>query len=291
MARSNPKTRTGGRRTAGANPFNQNPPVPPTQTQQPPVDDDDDLKIDDNGIDIDDDGNGEESNGLAAFRAMTDDEKADFISQALKQKPPSFLPDNDSQRFLYALGGDDHPTVVTDSQLDAMKGYDLYRQVAGAKTQFGDISSGDIVNQIMLGDHTLLSNSGGSAYGRALYFTDSYNGIRGYGTSNTNYVKGGGYDSTMIRTKISPNAKGITYSTLKNNIMNEIHSGSKLGKVLQRVNSTDRDCIYAIAKGIDYSYDNTYSKVGSDRYHMIYNRGCLVASSKTKHNAFNDRTW
>lgn len=68
--------------------------------------------------------------------------------------------------------------------------------------------------------------------------------------------------------------------------MREIASGSRLGRVLQRCDGGSRSSIYALAKGIDYSY----TQYGGKRdYHMIYNRGCLKVSSRTKHNASDSR--
>lgn len=291
-----PKFRTGGRRSqasAGTNfavglgavappPNPAGIPIPPTQgppiQQQPPQSQTDD----DNGIQIDDDENGAESPGLSDFRNMTDDEKAQFILDALKDRPPSFLPDNDTQRFMWHLGGDDKPTIVPDSQLDGMKGKDLYRQVAGIHdSKLGnDLNSADIANQIMTGDFTMYADGGGTAYGRAIYFGDDYSEIKNsYGRWNSNRVKGGGNDSTMLRVKVNPSAKHMDYNSMMRAMSNEVQSGSKLGKALGKIRSSDdRAVVYAISKGIDYSTSNW-------GYYMVYNRGCLFASSKTKHNA------
>ena len=224
----------------------------------------------------------------ANFRNMTDDEKAQFILDALKDKPPSFLPDNDTQRFMWHLGGDDKPTIVPDSQLDGMRGQDLYRQVAGIhdSTLGNDLNSSDIANQIMTGDFTMYANGGGTALGRAIYFGNDYGEIRRwYGTSNSNRVRGGGNDSTMIRVKMNPQAKSMDYYNMTSAMQREVQSGSKLGKALSRIRDTDdRAVVYAISKGIDYSYHK------SSGYYMVYNRGCLLASARTKHNA-NDSSW
>ena len=255
------------------------PPPPPPPPQQP---------ANQNSLDVDDDANGAENPEFNDFKKMSDDEKADVLIDALKDKPPSFLPDNDMQRFVWHLGGDNHPTVVPDTQLDATRGIDIYRQVAGIHdpTFNNDLTSAQIANQLVNGDLTMYSSSGGSAFGRAIYFGASYSEIQnGYGTYNTNRVRGGGGDRTLLRAKIAPGARGTTYGQLQSGLRQEIASGSKLGRALSRVkDSYSRESIYAMCKGYDYAHD------GMHDYHMIYNRGCLLVSDRTKHNA-NDRSW
>ena len=298
MSRTKPP-RTGGRRVTPTQPPPPAPPTqgPPLQQQQPvphpqqnpppPQDDDEENTLDTQQ-------SGEHNADFDAFRKMSDDDKADLIKEALKEEPPSFLPDNPSQRLLAYLGGDNHPTIVPDAQLDAMRGIDIYRQVAGIHdSKFGtNLTSQQIAAQVMTGDLTQYAVSwgggnsgagGGTAYGRAIYFGASYSEIKNcYGTGRN--IRGK-QDSTMFRCKIDPKAKGMTYSALRNAVAREIGSGSKLGRVLRGINdSDDRETIYALSKGIDYTHDGSYD------YHMVYNRGCLVASSKMKHNT-SDTRW
>ena len=262
---------------------NPNQPQPQQQNNQPPQDDDENT--------LSATQSGEQNADFNDFRKMTDDEKADVIKEALQEAPPSFLPDNASQRLLWHLGGDNKPTIVSDQQLNAMSGKSIYRQVAGIhdSTLGTNLTSQQIANQVMTGDLTQYAQDwgtgtgGGTAYGRAIYFGASYNEIKnGYGTARN--VRGK-QDSTLFRCKIDPKAKGMTYGQLQNAVYREINSGTKLGRVLRGIgNSNDRETIYALAKGIDYTHDGSYD------YHMIYNRGCLVASSKLKHNT-SDSSW
>lgn len=213
---------------------------------------------------------GEQNADFNDFRKMTDDEKADVIKEALQEAPPSFLPDNASQRLLWHLGGDNKPTIVSDQQLNAMSGKDIYRQVAGIhdSTLGTNLTSQQIANQVMTGDLTQYAQDWG----------------QGAGGGTARNVRGK-QDSTLFRCKIDPKAKGMTYGQLQNAVNREIQSGSKLGRALRGINnSNDRETVYALAKGIDYSHD------GYHDYHMIYNRGCLVTSSKLKHNA-SDSSW
>jgi len=280
------KSKRGGRRSTVS--FGQSTQQQTQQNQQSQQQSQQDIE-DETQNQISTDTSGEENPAFDAFRKMTDDEKADAITEAMKEAPPSFLPDNPSQRLLWYLGGDDKPTIVSDQQLNAMPGKDIYRQVGGIRdTTLGvTLSSQAIANQVMTGDFTRYAENwgtahgGGTAFGRAIYFGASYTEIQnGYGVA---YLRGQ-RDSTMFRCKIDPKSKGMTYSALRSAVAKEMNSGSKLGRALSRIsNSDDRETIYALSKSIDWTHDGSYD------YHMIYNRGCLVASSRMKHNASDSR--
>lgn len=262
-------------------------PTPPPQQQAPAPQQQ--QTVNNNGIDINDAENGATNQTFIDFQKMSSDEQAQVIQDALREDIPSFLPDNSLQRLAYYLGGDNKPEVVTDSQLDKIPGADIYRQVAGVRLQKFNVnySSADIANELIYGEHTQYSNSGGSVYGRSIYFGADYSEIQnGFGVNNSNRTRSGGRDSTLIRAKVDPKARGMQDTQLSRACSREISSGSKLGRVLQRCDGASRTAIYALAKGIDYSY----SQYGGRRdYHMIYNRGCLKVSSRTKHNASDSR--
>ena len=284
-----PKPTRGGRRSPVPTPAST--PAPPAQTKNKTLAVDDEEEKDDNTLSTDT----RKANNpvFDGFRKMTDDEKADVIAAALQEAPPSVFPDNASQRLLWHLGGDNKPTIVPDAQLDTMPGVDIYRQVAGVHdTKFGtNLSSQQIANQVMTGDLTQYATSwgsgstgagGGTAFGRAIYFGASYSEIKNYYGTARNIR--GRQDSTMFRCKINQKSRGMTYSQLRSNLAREMSSGSKLGRTLSSIsNSDDRETCYALAKGIDYTHD------GSHDYHMIYNRGCLIASQKMKHNTTDSR--
>ena len=282
------KPRRGGRRST-ASMYTNFPgggsATPPPQTQpNPPVDEDEDEQTIDSSV------SGEINQTLDDFRKMSPDQQAQVILDSQKEAPPSFLPDNPSQRFLWYIGGDDKPTILSDAQMDALGGRDIYRQVAGIhdSTLGTNLSSAHIANQLMTGDFTQYAQDwgvggGGTAWGRAIYFGARYSDtITYYGTSRN--IRGQ-QDSTAIRCQIKKGAKGMSYGQLQSACQREISSGSKLGRALRSIgNSDDRETIYALAKGIDYSHDGSYD------YHMIYNRRCLNASSRTKHNP-SDSHW
>lgn len=203
---------------------------------------------------------------FAKFEKMTDDEKADVIEKALSTGVPIFLGDSSAQRLAYFTGMSNKPQVVTETQLNAMKGYDLWRSVQDSYDYSLDMnySARDIANQILKADFTNYSGDGlakgGSTFGKAIYMDT----VRG------SYGEGKGYG--IIHAKLAPTAKVIDYSKLTTLTNNEIASGSKLGKAISKAEKVSRNTIYALAKGYDAS------RLGKDDYHMIYNRRAIVAS-------------
>ena len=64
-----------------------------------------------------------------AFMAMSDDDKADFISTNIKGSMPDHLSDTSFQRFLYNSGLNEKPDIVSDATLDTMTGTEIFRTV------------------------------------------------------------------------------------------------------------------------------------------------------------------
>ena len=123
------------------------------------------------------------------FMAMTDDEKADFIDANIKQGVPAHLAQNDFQKFVYNSGLNEKPDVVDDATLDKMTGTELFRTVNNVYDVKNDISynADQIAKQVMSGRVTRVSENGGSAYGRGIYFANSYAESTGmYGNTTGN---------------------------------------------------------------------------------------------------------
>lgn len=207
-----------------------------------------------------------------AFKKMTADQKADAISQAAKTQVPVFLAQNDLQRVLYGLKLNDKPTLVDDHVLDAMPGKDLFRTVNDAKDQAHRIkyTATDVANQVIKGSVTRVSDTGGSVHGRGIYFADSYHGSTTYGRTSGNINK-----TAVVRVKLSPTAKTVSTHTAAAGVSAEIASGSKLGRALAKIGSTDRTAVWALAKGYD-------AMVANNGYHVVVNRSALVASKTIK---------
>ena len=198
------------------------------------------------------------------FETMTDSQKAKVISDALKSGVPMFLDNSGLQKFAYFTGMSDKPQLVTEAALNAMPGRDLWRSVAPGYKGGADVgySSKDIYNQVVKGDYTNYSDSGGSAYGKAIYF-DVHKG---------SYGSGGKY--TVMHAKLAKGAKTISDGKLSTMYNNALLSGDPLAIACSKADPSSRENLYALAKGYD-------AKISRGGYHMIFNRRCLVVSDKT----------
>jgi hypothetical protein len=203
-----------------------------------------------------------------AFKKMTDDQKADAILKAANTQVPVFLAQNDLQKVLYGLKLNDKPTLVDDSVLDTLPGKELFRTVnASVNQQYRmKFSAVDVAKQTIQGTVTRVSDTGGSVHGRGIYFADSYHGSTAYGNTRGNANK-----TAVVRVKLSPTAKTISTHAAAAGVSAEMASGSKLGKALSRIGSTDRTAVWSLAKGYDVM-------VANNGYHVVINRSSLVAS-------------
>ena len=201
------------------------------------------------------------------FQSMTDDEKADVISDAIGVGLPAFLDDSALQRFAYYTGMSDKPTMISDSQFNNVKGLTIYRTVHDAYNPSTDIgyTANDIYKQISGGDFTMYSDSGGSAYGKAIYFADNFRASQVYMDSRHNNV--------MMRAKVTGNVGD--YYKLQSQLSRD---NSKLGRACKSVGISDGLGIYALAKGYDGLANGTS---GTGNYVMMYNRKGLTMSDKT----------
>ena len=209
------------------------------------------------------------------FMAMTDDEKADFISANVKQGVPDHLADNSFQRFVYNSGLNEKPDIVSDATLDTMTGTEIFRTVNYVDKKYNPKDIGytapQIAKQVMAGRNTRVSDTGGSAYGRGIYFADSYSHSTGmYGNTSGN-VKA----TAVMRAKLNNNAKVLNINNARSGARQEIASGSKLGKVLSRCDHDSQASIYAMSKG--------YNVISSGHgYYNILNRNAMTMSSDIK---------
>lgn len=207
-----------------------------------------------------------------AFMAMSDDDKADFISTNIKGGVPDHLSDTSFQRFLYNSGLNEKPDIVSDATLDTMTGTEIFRTVNNVYNSKADLSytAPQIAKQVMAGRDTRVSDDGGSVYGRGIYFADSYSSSASYGNTRGDIKK-----TAVMRAKLNNNAKVINYYTASQGVSNEIASGSKLGKTLKRCDSDSRVSIYAMSKG--------YNVIASGHgYLNVLNRNAITMSSDVK---------
>lgn len=207
-----------------------------------------------------------------AFMAMTDDEKADFIANNIKQGVPAHLAQNDFQRFVYNSGLNEKPDVVDDATLNTMSGTEIFRTVNNVYDSKNDISynADQIAKQVMAGRVTRVSDNGGSVYGRGIYFASDYHDSTAYGNTNGNVKK-----TAVVRAKLNNNANVINYYNASSGVSSEIKSGSKLGKVLSKCDSDSRESIYAMAKGYNVITNGS-------TYFNVLNRNAITMSSDIK---------
>ena len=212
------------------------------------------------------------------FSSMTDDEKADVINDALSTGVPMFLDDSGLQRFAYYTGMSDKPTIVSDAQLDQISGKSLYRTVNDVYDRSKDIgyTSGDIIKQISEGDFTMYSDSGGSAYGKGIYFADSYTDSSWYGNSGKN--------PKTMRAKVT-SGKSISATTLSQDFRKAYNRGDKLALACAKADSASQENLYALAKGYSVVTDNWSG------YTVVLNRGALTVSSTAKKTNIGGTDW
>lgn len=208
-----------------------------------------------------------------AFMAMSDDEKADVITNAVAQGVPVHLSQADFQKFIYNSGLNDKPDVVDDATLDSMNGQELFRNVNNVYDDNNDIgyTAQQIAKQVMAGKVTRTSDNGGSAYGRGIYFATTYGSSAMYGNTTGNIQK-----TAVMRAKLNNNAKIISYNNAVSGCKKEIASGSKLGKALAKCDRASAYSIYAMSKGYNVISD------GYNDYMNVLNRGALTMSSTIK---------
>ena len=221
------------------------------------------------------------STNYDSFMAMSDDQKADTISQMISQDVPVFLADNDFQKLTYNLGLNDKPQLVDDNVLDGMNGTELFRHVNSVDDGKNRIrySADEIASQVQKGSVTRVSDSGGSAYGRGIYFADNYMDSTLYGNYSGNIKK-----TAVVRCKLNSNAKVIDYNKASNGARKEMASGSKLGKALRKCDSASAVSIYAMAKG--------YNVIHNGRsYYNILNRNAVTMSKDIKAKNSQTFTW
>ena len=204
------------------------------------------------------------------FKNMTDDEKADVVTAALSTGTPMFLDDSGLQRFAYYTGMSDKPTVVSDSQLDQMKGVSLYRTVNDSYNSSTDIgyTATDICKQISTGDFTMYSDSGGSAYGKGIYFADDYADSSWYGN---------GRGSKTMRAKVT-GGKMISGSQASANYQNALNKGDKLAIACSKADRSSASNLYNLCTGVDVIKNGSTGNA----YYVVLNRGALSVSSTVK---------
>ena len=199
------------------------------------------------------------------FMQMNEDQRYQTINNIIADQNivvPSYLDSSQTSKVIYALGMNNKPTVVSESQLDAMQGREIYRTVYDPNVP--KMTTADVLDQVRNGEYTQMSGQYSSAHSRALYFATKF-------TDSTVY--GHGYHDPMVmRAKINPNANIRSERSLYNQMSSDSTWATRTNG--KGINYKDELSLYAIAHGVDGWYSNTYT--------MLVNRGAITASSQNR---------
>lgn len=197
------------------------------------------------------------------FMAMSDDQKFQTAQNIINDPNivvPDYLDKSDTSKVIYALGMDNKPTVVSESQFDNVAGREIYRTVY-EKGSMPPPTSADVLDQVRNGDYTQMSGSGGSAHGRALYFATDFTDSTDYGSGERNAM--------VTRAKINSGANIVKESTIRTMMQNDKNYSNRSSWI-----DKDSIAIYALSNGIDGWYSGTYT--------MMVNRGALTISDQNR---------
>ena len=197
---------------------------------------------------------------------LPEDQRYDALNDILDNpniKVPDYLDSSDTTKLIYALGMNNKPTVVSDSQLDSMSGRELFRTIYETGSM-PPPSTDAVADQIRNGDYTHMSGKGGSLHGRAIYFATDFSDSAGYGWGEQNAM--------IIRGKLNSNANIRSEGSLQRQMYSDsTFDNSRLNK---RLSGTDAIAAYALTHGVDGWYNRSYT--------MMVNRGALTMSSQNK---------
>ena len=206
--------------------------------------------------------------GLQFFATLTDQQQADMVNKAKSAQAVPGYPNTFYQKFVMANGLDAKPKLVTDAQMDAMPGKDLYRGISASSTDAAD----KIIMNTLMDNYTFFSDSGGSAMGRGIYAMEDLNSdVQSYGSSR-------GSVNNIMRFKLDSDAKKISLSDARDLYNKELSSGSRLGKSLQGVYEKDGISIVAAAKGYSAITRDHYGYHGTNEWANILSRDKLSVS-------------
>lgn len=219
---------------------------------------------------------------IDAFFNGTSQEREQMVLDAVNSTDiADHLSNSVLQKFMAANDFRDKPQVVDTSTFNKIKGTSYYRTVNNVYDSVNDRSYSPqvVLSQLMYGDQTRYSDTGGSAYGRALYFAKDFNESRLYGQSSGK--------SLMARFKFNDKAKIADDGSLYKEIT-RITRGSlsvltprekRIRDILKKVEKQDRQSvrpIYALIQGYDAYYNSNagYMMVLS-RKNMVFDKNVI----------------
>lgn len=210
---------------------------------------------------------------MNTFNALSDAQKAALIVHASNQKVPDHLNNtSDLQKLMYTANLGGMPEVVSDSQLSKTPGTEMFRTVNSLYNSKTDVNltAPQMADSLAKSRQTYFASSstGGAAYGEGLYFATRRSDSTAYGNTTGNLAK-----TAVVRAKMKPGTKTISYSSAASAASREINNGTQLGKALKGLNSQARPSVYALCKGYQ-------ALTSGHSYVNILDRSCLVISDK-----------
>lgn len=207
------------------------------------------------------------------FAALPASQQATMINNALRQNVPDHLNNtSDLQKVMYALGVGGQPEVVSDSQLSKMQGTEMYRTVNSLYNSKTDINltATQMADSLAKSRQTYVaSNStGGAAYGEGIYFATRRSDSTSYGNVTGDISK-----TAVVRAKMKPGTKTISYSSAASKANSEVTRGTQLGKAMKGMSTPARASVYAISNGYQ-------ALTSGHSYVNVIDRSCLVISDK-----------
>ena len=207
------------------------------------------------------------------FAAMTDAQKASIINNAVRQNVPDHLNNtSDLQKVMYAAGIGGQPDVVSDSQLSKMQGTEMFRTVNSLYNTKTDVNltAPQMADSLAKSKQTYVASSmtGGAVYGEGLYFATKRSDSTSYGNVTGNITK-----TAVVRAKMKPGTKTLSYSSAASKADSEVTRGTQLGKAMKGMNRSARASVWAISNGYQ-------ALTSGHSYVNILDRSCLAISDK-----------
>ena len=177
----------------------------------------------------------------------------------------------DYQNFSLALGLNAKPTVLPDSQFNA-----LVRQ-QGLQVLYRGEAGQSQVDRFM---NSQYSHTGVGSYGDGFYFSDNK------GTANSYANLKGGSSGRVLKMALSPNARIITYNDLQTAMAK---AGVKLTSALNKQGRSAQGASYWNSGEAQFALKMGYNVIaacGSNNsdYHFALTRDAFIVSDKVKHN-------
>ena len=209
---------------------------------------------------------------LADVQQMDDDGMHDFLIGVDKTDMPAFLSDLHLQKMVYALGMNDMPEIVSDSQMQTLianGAIPLYRTVNDTTVTGIPFTAKDICDMLIEGDTTYM---GKGIHGDGLYFSDSLSGSKAYG-NNT---------SKTMTAVFNNKARPILERTLKRQYDTFIKTHPRTRKALgfaRSKSSHDSLSQFALLQGYNVILSG---QGGGETYYTVLDRSILTMTKTLK---------